>query len=150
MPTITIKYLEHSWSPQTVPTQNEYDALRSLSDKEFKQFLKQRKEALRKDFDQRNPYSWKIVGVLVAVTAVMFTLATLVETRWIGSVAVILFFLTLYVFLATGWSRNYVKAYYSQRKFYNFSREAAKRYDYPTFVRFTETKLLKLDYQQRW
>jgi len=150
MPTLTINYLEHHWNPKEAPTQKEYEVLRSLSDAEFKKFLKQRKETLRKSFDQRNPYSWKIVGVLAVLTAVMFTLSTPIETDWKRSVADILFFITMCAFLATGWSRNYVKAYYSQRKFYNFSREAAKSYDYPTFVRFAETKLLKMDYTQHW
>ena len=150
MPKLTINYLEHYWNPKAVPTQEEYEVLRSLSDAEFKMFLQQRKEELRKSFDQRNPYSWKIVGLLAVLTAVMFALCNPGDTTWKRSVADILFFITMCAFLATGWSKNYVKAFYSQRKFYNFSREAAKSYDYPTFVRFTETKLLKMDYTQSW
>lgn len=150
MPTLKIKYLEHSWNPKKVPTQQEYEMLRSLSDAEFKKFLKQRKLEMCQGFDQRNPYSWKFVGILAMATAVMFVLDKSVATSWLGTLATILFLITLCAFLATGWSKNYVKACYSQRKFYNFSREAAKSYDYPTFVRFAETKLLKMDYTQNW
>ena len=150
MPVLTIKYIEHHWNPKEVPSQKEYDVLRSLSDAEFKEFLKQRKEELRKSFDQTNPYSWIVVVVMAVATTVMFALCKPGDTTWKRTVADILFMLTMYGFLATGWSKNYVKAYYSQRNFYNFSREAAKSYDYPTFVRFAETKLLKLDYAQRW
>lgn len=140
---IPVTYWQFRWHADRVPSEEEHLLLKTASPAMFRHFQKEKKKELRAELNRVNPFRWSVVLYLVLACLVFLVLGKGLAMRWADIGFVIVFFLTLIAFLSVGWSRCYIQPLHSQRVFYHHCREAAKLYDYTTFARFVETKLLK-------